>query len=145
MRLYVPACGDRITLEAEWSFRLYLERRNMAYAKTIGAVEKDRSMWAPIYIDDNRRSGIKSVNASLPAGTVLECDRVYVRQYNKSRIAAKDDYDSITWKLIGPKGKARKHGRFWVKLTDANAIEFDPERVDKYQNRVKLPALILRS
>jgi len=28
MKLFIPACGDRVTLTKSWAFDLYLERRN---------------------------------------------------------------------------------------------------------------------
>jgi hypothetical protein len=33
MKLYVPACGDRIVLTQPWTFTLYFERRNDVFAK----------------------------------------------------------------------------------------------------------------
>jgi len=45
MNLYVPACGDRITLATPWIFTLYRERRNVGFAKAKGLVDKNMSPW----------------------------------------------------------------------------------------------------
>jgi hypothetical protein len=92
-----------------------------------------------VYVDDDYRKGLASVEVTLPEGTMLECDRVYIRTFNKARVQEGDDYDSITWKLVDPKkGKMQKHGRFWVKLSDANEIEFELQEDSRYRDRVKL-------
>jgi hypothetical protein len=143
-RLFIPACGDRIKLAAPWRFTLTLERRNTKLAKALGLIEED---CGNVYSGKAYQSPLSTVKAELPAGDVLECDRVYIRGYNRSRIAesASDpsaiDYDSITWKLFRPKGKKNElkmFGRFWVKLPDAYAIEYELEWDSLYRDRVKL-------
>jgi hypothetical protein len=64
---------------------------------------------------------MKHVQATVPAGTVLEIDRVYVRTMNKAAAAPEDDYDSVTFKFAG----AKKKVRFWAKLVDVNFIEYE--------------------
>jgi len=140
MRLFVPACGDRIMLSAPWSFTLVLERRNVDFAKSRKLVDPGAS---PHWRAFRSEGGYRSVDASLDAGTILECDRVYVRSYNKSRVQTSEDFDSITWKVINAKGKAVPRSRFWVKLVDANSIEFDG--VETYRDRVKLARLVMES
>lgn len=135
MKLFVPACGDRLVLTKPWTFMLWLESRNMKFAKARGFAPESASHYGGVW---KRGSGYEKKEVTLPEGTVLECDRVYIRTFNKSRIQDGDDYDSITWKLIDPKkGKMEKFGRFWVKLTDANEIEFDLEADSRYRDRVK--------
>lgn len=144
MKLYVPACGDRLTLSKPWTFRLFLERRNIKYAKTRGLYDGEES-WG-VYVDNNFHKGLASVEVTLPEGTVLECDRVYIRTFNKSRVEEGDDYDSITWKIIDKKRDTmEKFGRFWVKLTDANEIEFDLESDSFYRDRVKSVKAVMQS
>ena len=138
MRLYIPACGDRITLSAPWTFTLVLEHRNVEFAKTRKVVDPS----APRY-GNFSRAGYEKVSVTLDAGTVLECDRVYIRTFNKSRIRLEEDYDSVTWKVFGANGKAVKKSRFWTKLTDANLVEHG--EVDLYRDRVKLAKLIMES
>ncbi len=135
MKLFVPACGDRLVLSKPWTFRLFLERRNMKYAQTREFYTGD-STWRGVFNKGTHQ--YRSVEVTLPVGTVLECDRVYIRTFNKSRVQEGDDYDSITWKLIDvKKDKMVKFGRFWVKLTDANQIEFELEADSRYRDRVK--------
>jgi hypothetical protein len=110
MRLYVPAIGDRIVLTKEWTFTLYNERRNWAFATSLKIGQENS--WT------NYGKPIKEV--TLPSDTVLEVDRIYIRAFNKSAATDENDYDSITFKLLGGK----KQQRFWAKLKDCNNIEF---------------------
>lgn len=141
MRLFIPACGDRLTLTKPWTFRLFLESRNIKFARHRDFVEKDAGgEWCmDVHIDDDWKKGLRVIEVTFPEGTILECDRVYIRTFNKSRVQEGDDYDSITWKIIDPKkGKPEKHGRFWVKLSDANEIEYELQEDSRYRDRVKL-------
>jgi hypothetical protein len=139
MKLYIPACGDRITLAAPWSFTLVLEHRNVEFAKTRKIIES-----APRYggVRDGG-SGYRTVPVTLDVGTTLECDRIYIRTFNKSRVQVENDYDSITWKVINDKGKFVSKSRFWTKLPDTYGIEYD--KVDMYRDRVKLAKLVMES
>ena len=138
-KLFIPACGDRLVLSKAWEFTLYLESRNIKFAQ-------EHKLYTP---DENGRWGsydrnhnLRKVRATLPAGTVLECDRVYIRTQNKSRMLADGpadeiDYDSITWKVM--KGdKMVKNQRFWCKLADACEIEFKLDADAFYRDRVKV-------
>ena len=117
---------------------LWLESRNMKFAKARNFAKKGDNQYG-VWSGERYRSGYKQVEVTLPAGTILECDRVYIRTFNKARVNDGDDYDSITWKLIDPKkGKAEKFGRFWVKLVDANNIDFRLTDDSFYRDRVKL-------
>jgi hypothetical protein len=74
--------------------------------------------------------GGQSALVTLPEGTVLTVDRYYIR-------SGANDFDSITFRLPKPAGKRKKgdpvppSGRFWVKLRDANTIEFEYLREDQ--------------
>lgn len=131
MKFFVPACGDRITLTKSWAFDLYLESRNMKFAVERGLASSINPQWDPKGFD------YMKVRASVPAGTVLECDRIYIRIFSKSAISNAIDYDSITWKVIS-NGKAAKGSRFWVKLLDTYSIDFKLKDDSLYRNRVKL-------
>jgi len=114
----IPTIGTVLTLKRGWAFTLYKESRNDDFACRIGAATKGEERWSRTWHGDQ-------VQVSLPAGTVLKVNRIYIRQ-NKS------DYDSITLTL--KKGDCpEKHvwGRFWVKLGDMNRIicEWDMETV----------------
>lgn len=77
--------------------------------------------------------GMETLDVALPAGTILGIDRIYIRKGAK-------DYSSITffaknlgsvmvdvsrWSTRKKKTITKKAMRFWVKLEDANNIEFD--------------------
>lgn len=132
-RLFIPACGDRLKLTAPWKFSLYLESRNMKFAKELKIADPGVSRW---------QSGVlPKKNVELPEGTIIECDRVYIRLYNKGRTQPENDYDSITWKILkvkGKEGKGKISGRFWVKLPDCYSIEYELEWDALYRDRVKL-------
>jgi len=127
-KLFVPACGDRITVVKPWQFKLYLEYRNMAYAKLRDLIQTQQTYG--VY-HHGRPAGVDCV---VEPGTVLECDRVYIRSTSKSAKSVDDNYDSITWRVIID-GKAAKSQRFWVKLSDCYNLEFDPGSVSRYQDR----------
>jgi hypothetical protein len=141
MRLFIPACGDRLTLASPWTFNLYLEHRNQAFAQ-IKEVWPEGRRWN-VYDGGGHR--LSRAPVTLPSGTVLCCDRVYIRTQNKSRVAAEDDYDSITWKVLGPNGKQLRGQRFWAKLHECNELEFDPGSLMTYRDLVKLPKLVMES
>jgi hypothetical protein len=138
MKLYIPACGDRIRLTKEWKFDLYLERRNLAFAKSKELIPEKFS-----YMDCWNGRTLKKVQTSVPKGTVLECDRVYIRTFNKSKVKVESDFDSITWKIITEKGKCA--GRFWTKLPSCYDIEYKQDADDRYRDRVKLIKEVLGS
>ncbi len=137
MQLYIPACGDRITLSDPWTFTLYSEYRNVEFGKILGLIPKDQNRYSSYYGKD-----LVGYQATLPAGTILECDRVYIRTFNKANIREANDYDSITWRVIRPNGKAAPKQRFWTKLSECCAIQYDPETLLPYRNRVKLFKLV---
>lgn len=146
MKLYIPACGDRLRLTREWTFDLYLEHRNVKFAQSKELIPIKFNAWTDGYEhEDGERYGgkLRHIKATLPKGTVLECDRVYIRTFNKSNIKVESDFDSITWKVINEKGKAA--GRFWVKLPSCYDIEYKQDADDKYRDRVKLIKEVLGS
>lgn len=128
-KLFVPACGDRITLAKPWDFTLILESRNLQFAESNGIDIKQfkNTGWA-------WQNPLDSLTFTMKAGTVLECDRVYIRSTSKSADTVADSYDSITWKVV-VNGKAAKKQRFWVKLYDCYSLEFDPTSISRYQDR----------
>ena len=138
-KLFIPACGDRLVLTTPWEFTLFLEHRNMKFAAEHKLYE---AKGGDSYGAYNRDHTLKKVKATLPVGTVLECDRVYIRTQNKSRVksdgpADEIDYDSITWKVM--KGdKMIKNQRFWCKLVDACEIEYELSVDSFYRDRVKV-------
>ena len=139
MKLFVPACGDRIILTKPWKFPLTLERRNIKFAIERGLLDpkfaKSYGVWESemaARVGGTINYGkYKTVDAFLSKETILECDRMCIRARTKSSIET-DDYvcqvievDSITWRVISPKtGKMILRQRFWVKLADCLQIEY---------------------
>lgn len=148
MKLFIPACGDRLVLDQPWTFSLYLERRNMKFAQTLGFVteEEIKKNWSGIFAGEPYRSSYREETVTLQAGDMLECDRVYIRVFSKSKTAddVENDYDSITWKLMR-KGKPVRHGRFWVKLSECNRIEYRLDPDSLYRDRVKNVRAVLEA
>ncbi len=134
MKLYIPSIGDELKLTSDWTFDLYDEDRN---SSLIEFLDHKR---------DNSWSGRRGPwIATIRAGAILKVDRIYIRK-------GQDDFDSITffWKDMRTEARIiqeddwdsydkhtkkctrkmdvrvpRKPVRFWVKLPDANNIEFD--------------------
>lgn len=115
----IPTINTRLTLTRAWTFMLHKESRNDHFAARIGAAKKD-GRWYHEWTAEE-------VPVTLPIGTVLVVDRIYIRK-GKSR----SEYDSITFRL--KKGECPDktiYGRFWAKLGDVNRIvcEWDMETV----------------
>ncbi len=118
----------------------------MKFAKTRGFADKDAGDWGVYEKERNHEGGrdLQRVEATLPAGTIIECDRVYIRTHGKSGVHAEDDYDSITWKVM--KGdKQERHGRFWAKLSNCNGLEFDLAVDSLHRDRVKTVRMVMES
>jgi len=122
--LYIPACGDRITLNLPWTFTAYFERRNARFLLLQGAITQPLS-WRDYYVDPKTCAKRRTTTITLPAGTTLEVARVYVRNTAKAAPSREANYDSITWKIVKPNGKASTS--FWAKLSDVNKISFTLE------------------
>jgi hypothetical protein len=112
MRLYIPALGDAMILAKDWTFQLFPEGRNESLYLYLGIAFPIR-VWGQT---------AEPVTVTLPIGTTLSVDRIYIRRGAK-------DFDSVTFNLIGAKTQQLRYGskvrvRFWAKLPDANNIEF---------------------
>ncbi len=130
-KLFVPACGDRITLVQPWQFNLYLEHRNIKYAQSVDLVPNTQN-WS-VYVPNTNYKLATAAHIIAP-GTVLECDRVYIRSTSKRAKSVEDSYDSITWKVV-INNKPSRNQRFWAKLSDCYTMEFDPASISRYQDR----------
>lgn len=130
-KLFIPAIGDRITLAQPWQINLYLEHRNIAYARTLGLAPND-AKWN-VYVP-NTNYQLAIAKHSIDAGTILECDRVYIKTTSKQAKSVEESYDSITWKVV-VNGKTAKNHRFWVKLYECDHMEYDPGSISKYLDR----------
>lgn len=149
MKLYVPEIGDEIVLTKDWTFDLHAEDRNKTLATVHGytlhydnseSLEKwekwklNKNLPYPKYnalenhfwIKGNSKP-VHSISVTLPVGTVLKVDRIYVRKglsdFSSLTFTTKSfgSVDSISWN-----DKPVKRGvRFWVRLSDCNNIEFE--------------------
>jgi hypothetical protein len=113
VKLYIPSLGDHLRLTAPWTFELHHEYRN----ETMFALQG-------IELKDGYFDATPPAQVTLPAGSELGIDRIYIRRGAR-------EYDSITFNLLGAKLQDKKrYGtkarvRFWVKLACANQIEFE--------------------
>lgn len=126
MKLFIPAVGYRIKLTSDWNFSLYLESRNdtllRLVVKDIQEVIHDNS---DRFVGQHWDRGYRYITCSMPAGTVLEVDRVFVKTMNKTA-TVQDDCDSLTFKVIEhPTFDVKKKIRFWTKLSDVNVIDYE--------------------
>lgn len=126
MKLYIPACGHRLKLTEAWTFAVFLESRNMKFAEQRSLLKPDEVGKYCVWEGDPYRSGLAFRAYTLKVDTILEMDRVYIRQHSKSAKDVDQDYDSITFKIVG-----EKNSRFWVKLADCNSIVCDLESTYK--------------
>lgn len=116
-QLYIPSIGDTLTLATPWRFTLYPEHRNLKFWQAMGLQVDPDGRWG--YWGDEMVK--RATEVKLPAGTVLKIDRIYIR---KGKDMGK--FDSVTFLIPKPANKGLNvHGRFWVKLIDVNAIEFE--------------------
>lgn len=127
MRLFVPAVGHQIKLTSDWTFDLYYEHRNNKLLEIIDAeyakVPDGWGRWT--YGRDDESRALKHTSMTLPAGTVLEVDRVYIRAQNKQAKTKDEDYDSLTFRIV-EHPTFKRSIRFWAKLADVNTVECQP-------------------
>jgi len=138
-RLFVPCIGDKMRLTHDWTFRLYWEDRNdkliVAWKvpffrnRETGEMEylEKENRWRHYRYVNDKYERAEYVEVTLPAGTILITDRVYIRQGG-------DDYASLTFRSEvgveveskrGRKKTKMKKVRFWAKLGDVNRILFE--------------------
>ncbi len=126
MKLYIPEIGDTIALIADWTFDLHCESRNDKF------LTHNKLQTATQYWKTARNYNIQPPpsKVTLPTGTELTIDRIYIRK-------GAEDFSSITFRTTINKVSYR----FWVKLKDANNIEFDPVTVKLKvaQPKIELP------
>ena len=112
MRIFIPTIGDTLRLEKDWTFRLYDEDKNITLFHHLGLPVSSKHVWS---------RDLKATTVTLKAGTELSIDRIYIRR-------GKDEYDSITFNLLGAKTQPTRYGsksrvRFWVPLPDVNTMD----------------------
>lgn len=127
MRLYVPTNGDQLRITSDWTFSLYDESRNRGLHQFLDIKEEYRHVsWS----SSKYERYPERLRVVLPAGCVLKVDRIYIRKFNAQACSVDKDFDSITFQLllhplVTPSKKQKVLARFWVKLRDANTMEFE--------------------
>lgn len=107
MNLFIPPLGTEIVLAEAWTFKLHSEYRNFDAFEYFNLLKKDQTVrW------DLWRSSNDEHDVTIPAGTTLKVDRIYIRKGNR-------DFDSVTFFM---KGVSKKRVRFWATLADVNKI-----------------------
>lgn len=120
MRVFIPTIGDHIQLLEDWTFFLKHESRNFGLAQALEA-KATSGQWAPL-------EGPFPATVTIPKGTILKVDRVYIRGHFRS-------YDSVTFRVMdGPDKRllSRNRGgtaydcvRFFASLSDVNTMEVE--------------------
>ena len=132
MKFNIPELGTKITLAEDWSFPLHHEYRNSTLLEIIGQPYS----WS-------RQDNVSTL-VTLPKGTLLTVDRIYIRKGAKEFSSLtflmpkrKTDKKTVTRTAValgGPNHLERtdyqvvmpgRAVRFWVKLADANAMQFE--------------------
>lgn len=113
MKLYVPQPGEAALLLQPWTFVLHPERRNVEFHH---AVFSDDPTWGEWSGWRGKTGEPKRV--TLPAGTELVFDRVYVRQ-------GAEDHASLTYVVKACPLESLVGARFWSKLDDANTMDIE--------------------
>lgn len=118
-KVYIPDIGSIIECAEDWTFVLYNEHRNYAMAEAVGQRASTQNRWA-----SDSRYGQPYGTVTLPKGTKLRIDRLYVRkglaEYSSVTFVIQETDDSRFYS-VGPKGgKKLKRTRFWSKLADVN-------------------------
>lgn len=130
MQLYIPNIGEHITLASDWTFRLFNESRCQPFLDCPAQAEKV----------DNPTYAISEVkHCTLPAGTVLAVDRVYLRQ-------GLDAFASISFRITKTTAPwvAKQRKRFWAKLDDVNQLQIVPPASIQHEPTITLrPAEII--
>ncbi len=121
MKLYIPELGTTLTLAEDWTFRIINEKRNGGLAKLMENPNAN-DWYFPFGTIENpieeggygrRRIPVEPGDYTIPAGTTLEVDRIYIRKGN-------EEFSSVTFKMR-LKGKQI---RFFAHLNDVNKIVF---------------------
>lgn len=102
-KIHIPQVGDEFKIIKNWSCKVFNEYRN---AKVFEALSIDTA-------ESNTH-----IEITLPLGTVIRIERVYVR-------APASSYDSVTLRIISSPIKSLAKARFWVKLSEINKLEFE--------------------
>jgi hypothetical protein len=113
MKFFIPTIGTKIRLIYKWEFRLFKERRNRTLLQAKKLIDPELPYYYPLYSETNGYH-----LTSLPEGSVLTVDRIYVRK-------GAPEYDSVSFVLQAKSAGYTGRIRFWVKLKDLDEMEFE--------------------
>lgn len=112
MKLFIPPIGTKLKLIQPWTFHLYWERRNQIAFKLF---VPDLS---PKKVDWYGMSKQEFKEITLPIGTILSLDRIYIRKGSKA-------FDSLTFRMLEHPDMKKKKARFWAKLSECNQLDVE--------------------
>lgn len=137
-RMSIPEIGDTLVLAQDWAFTLHNEYRNddVRDALDLKSTEPYRSLRRRMEREDNHYTQwelceqLQEITwpVTLPAGTVLRVDRIYIRKGMQDFSSLSFFIDSCPDGRLSP-AKSKRSGfkggrkRFWAKLADVNAME----------------------
>ena len=108
MKLFIPELGTKLRLTKAQFFNVMFEPRNESLFQTVLPALSDKREEARKKRNEAREGCFSVITHK---GTVLEVDRIYIRQGNSS-------CSSVTFKIRG-----KKVIRFWLPLEQVNRIE----------------------
>lgn len=122
MRLFIPTIGTFMILAESWEFVLYEEHRNDKFANQkgleLGFDSWKALRWTTLPDGSRGRLPIRTEKVTLPKGTLLKIDRIYIRgKTDEAR-----EFDSVSF-FCNPSARSGLRGRFWAKLADVNRME----------------------
>ena len=115
MKLCIPEIGTLLELLKDWHFPLHYEHRNAKLLQYVGA--PPNTGMSGIYAYSAWHGDRPPVPVTLPKGTTLKVDRIYIRKGDTE----KANYSSLSFWAKVPDHK--KKMRFWAKLVDVNRLE----------------------
>jgi hypothetical protein len=129
MTFNIPDVGDQFKLISDWTFTLYNEQRNKTLFEAFN-IDYDTKYY--------KLAVMPSHTVTLPVGTVLKIDRVYIRK-------GASDYSSLSFFIKKHNDKDFVGKRFWAKLSDVNTIQFNIAPSTKKNPIIKVEAFINRN
>lgn len=143
MKLFVPTIGSKLRLVSPWRAKIEKEYRNDSIFNLLELNDQESPTNLHLTQLLEAKSNIKatrgfygymtyegSLDITLPKDTILNVDRIYIRK-------GAGEFDSITFEIFdcpimemkpkSKKGFRTGRLRFWVKLDNANEIEFEAE------------------
>jgi len=112
MKLFIPPLKTELRLMTAWKFNLHNESRNKTFYQLFKLPYIDR--WTHGW----NKSLPGPVPVTLPKGTILILERIYIRNGAGS-------FDSLTFRikqLPNPPKTGKKTARFWARLEDCNGM-----------------------